>query len=69
MIPTLSKIDRVTYIPHIKKHSPPVSTFEAIGPPSSPPINILLSVKITNTTTEQTKNTKTVKPSLPAGTL
>lgn len=69
MIPTLSKIDRVTYIPHIKKHSPPVSTFEAIGPPSSPPINILLSVKITNTTTEQTKNTKTVNTSLPAGTL
>ena len=68
MIPTLSKIDRVTYTPHIKKHSPPVSTFEPIGPPSSPPINILLRVKITNTATEQTKNTNTVNPNLPAGT-
>lgn len=68
MTPRLSKIERVTYTPHNAKQVPPVRIFDFIGPPSSPPIIILLPVKIANTITEHTKNTKTVKPNLPAGT-
>jgi len=41
---------------------------EKTGPPSSPPINILLSVKIEKQMTDVIKNMNTEKPSLPAGT-
>ena len=45
-----------------------VPHFEHLGPPSSPPTKILLSVKITKQTAEVIRNMNTEKPSLPAGT-
>jgi len=54
---------------HNRKQIPAVMTLDFIGPPNSPPTNTLLAVKITKVMTEQTKNTKTVKPNFPAGTI
>ena len=68
MIPRLSKIERIIYTIHNRKHITPVMTLDVIGPPSSPPTNTLLPVKITKVITEQIKKTKTVKPNFPAGT-
>ena len=48
---------------------PAVKYFEVEGPPSSPPMKTLLAVKIIKQITEHPKNTATVKPSLPAGTI
>ena len=53
---------------HKPKHKPAVPYLDATGPPSSPPITILLPAKIPKRITEQTKKTKTVNPSFPAGT-
>jgi len=69
MTPRLSRTERTTYMPHNKKQAPPVITFDFIGPPSSPPIITLLAVKITKVITVPIKNTNTVKPNLPAGTM
>ena len=45
-----------------------VPHLETFGPPSSPPIKILLSVKMIKQITDVIKNIKTEKPSFPAGT-
>ena len=49
-------------------HIPAVIYFEVFGPPSSPPIKILLKVKIEKHTKEQIKKIATVNPREPAGT-
>jgi len=53
---------------HNETHIPAVRNLEVFGPPSSPPMMILLAVKIQKHTIEQTKKTPTVNPSFPAGT-
>ena len=53
---------------HRLTHIPAVKNLEVFGPPSSPPIKILLKVKIAKQTTEQPRNIATVDPNFPAGT-
>jgi len=62
------KIDIVIYTTQRDTHIAAVPYLDAAGPPSSPPINILLSVKIEKQHTEVPKNIATEKPSFPAGT-
>lgn len=45
-----------------------VAHLEVTGPPSSPPIKILLSVNTEKQIKDVTKNMNTEKPSFPAGT-
>lgn len=45
-----------------------VAYFDVVGPPSSPPITILLVVRIAKQMIAQTRKHATVKPSAPAGT-
>jgi len=52
-----------------KTHIPAVIYFDVFGPPSSPPIKILLKVKIAKQTKEHTKKIATVNPREPAGTI
>jgi len=47
---------------------PAVTYFEVGGPPSSPPMKILLKVKMQKQMIEQIKKMATVNPSAPAGT-
>lgn len=49
-------------------HMPAVTYFEVGGPPSSPPMKILLKVKMQKQIIEQIKKIATVNPSAPAGT-
>ena len=49
-------------------HIPAVRYLENFGPPSSPPMMILLAVKMVKQTTEQTKKTRTENAKLPVGT-
>ena len=50
-------------------HIAAVVYFDVFGPPSSPPMNTLLAVKIIKQMTDVNKNIATEKPSLPAGTM
>lgn len=54
---------------HRLTHIPAVKYLENFGPPSSPPIIILLKVKIAKQTSEQIRNIATVNPNFPAGTI
>ena len=67
-MPRLSSIDNVIYITHKQKHIEAVNILEAMGPPSSPPITILLIVKIQKQITDIMRKINTVKLSFPAGT-
>jgi len=46
-----------------------VAYLDVLGPPSSPPINILLQVRMPKQITDVPKNIATENPSLPAGTI
>tara|TARA_B110000285_G_C15127395_1_gene621176 strand:+ start:127 stop:501 length:375 start_codon:yes stop_codon:yes gene_type:complete len=54
---------------HRLTHIPAVKNLENFGPPSSPPIIILLKVKIAKQTSEHPRNIATVNPNFPAGTI
>jgi len=61
-------MDMVMYMTHKETHIAAVPYFEVLGPPNSPPIIILLAVKIAKQQREVPRNMATEKPSLPAGT-
>lgn len=66
---TALKIENVIYMTHNEKQIPAVRILDDFGPPNSPPIIILLAVRIVKQTTEVIKNSITENPSVPAGTI